>query len=383
MFGLSNANIRRAVWLLAGLAYAWHAQAAETLYYQETPWELTLVVDDIGAQNPYCALRTTIWERQSVSLEFTLTALDNAELFVRLHKLGWNLPVGATTSIGLTSTELPNSGKEAEPIEFKAVSSTDLSARLLSQTDSGRFVLALLFGFGRDKLTPIQAIFRFPGSEPEWTIPSASPSDHAALSTAYQTCLIDLKKLGHQRFSSAETTSTSPFASTPETPVGDDEPAEALPASPSEEALANEAGETGSSLQEGIWSFSRREEDWGDTCFIETKKGDLGVGFLASPGGETVAFVSGVSVVSSWGTLQVDANPQYQTQSEQNDYYGWLDFYPPRPGLIEEVATGGRLTVIVSDHALVLEIAGAHDQFAKFLACRGNEKTSDVDEAVE
>jgi hypothetical protein len=76
-------------------------------------------------------------------------------------------------------------------------------------------------------------------------------------------------------------------------------------------------------------------------------------------------------------------NPQYRTQSEQNDYFGWLDFYPPRPGLIEEVATGGRLTVIVSDHALVLDIAGAHDQFAKFLACRGEQNATEVDEACE
>lgn len=383
MFGSSSARFRRTVWALTALTCSWQAHAAETRYYEETPWELTLVVDDSGAQNPYCALRTTIWERQSVSLEFTLTALDNAELFVRLQKLGWNLPVGATASIGLTSTELPDGGKEAEPIEFKAVSSTDLSARLLSQTDSGRFVLALLFGFGKDKLTPVQAIFRFPGNEPEWTIPAASPSDHRALSNAYQTCLIDLKKLGHQRFSSAETTSTSPFAAAPEIPVEDTEPAEAETASPSEGTLTTEAGEAASRPQEGIWTFSRREEDWGDTCFIETRKGDLGVGFMASPGGEAVAFVSGVSVVSSWATLQVDANPQYRTQSEQNDYFDWLDFYPPRPGLIEEAATGGRLTVIVSDHALVLDIADAHDQFAKFLACRGKEKTSDVDEAVE
>lgn len=379
----STAPLRRAVWLLTALACQWPALASETRYFQETPWELALVIDDTDAQNPYCSLRTTIWKRQSVSIEFTLTGLDKVEIFVRLHKQGWNLPMGAMADIGLTSIDLPHGGKEAQPIQFRAASLTDLSAHLLSQTDNGQFVLALLFGLGRDKLTPVQAIFRFPGNEPEWIIPAASLSDHRALSDAYRTCLIDLKKLGHHRFSSAETTSTSPFATTPETAIEETESAEAEIEPPSKEAVATEAGETGSRPQEGIWTFSRREEDWGATCFVETRKGDLGIGFMASPGGETVAFVSGVGVISSWATLQVDANPHYRTQSEQNDYFGWLDFYPPRPGLIEEVATGGRLTVIVSDHALVLDIAGAHDQFAKFLVCRGEETNAEIDEAVE
>jgi len=383
MFRLSTASVRRAVWLLTALACPWQTLASETRYFQETPWELALVTDDTDAQNPYCSLRTTIWKRQSASIEFTLTGLDKVEIFVRLNKVAWNLPMGATVGIDLTSTNFPLDGKKAESIQFKAVSPTDLSAHLLSQTDDGQFVLIGLFGLGSDKLTPTQAIFRFPGNEPEWIIPAASPSDYRAMSDAYQTCLIDLKKLGHQRFSSAETTSTSPFATTPEAPIEESESAQAESAPSSTEAVATETGERDSGPQEGLWTFSRQEEDWGDTCFIETRKGDLGVGFMASPGKETVAFISGVGVVSSWATLQVDANPQYRTQSEQNDYFGWLDFYPPRPGLIDEVASGGRLTVIVSDHALVLDIAGAHDQFARFLACRGEQNATEVDEAGE
>lgn len=345
------------------------AEAAERVYYRETPWELSLVVDDAGVQNPFCALRTTTWQNQQVSLEFTLTGLDTVGEYFRLRKKGWNLPAGAATEVGLKNNL---SSDQFDSIRFDVVSGDDLYAAFEPQTDQGKFALLLAFGFAPGKLTPAQAIFRFKGNEPEWAVPAASPVDFPSLGRAYLECRTELLKLGHQRFSSSESTSTSPFADTSENKNGEGiagyDAVERVPMTMEEFSAHSGAPSEFASPQK--WDFNIRNDPDSQTCVIQTETNGLTIGFEAWSEPGIVAFITGMKISTGTVRWRPDVLRAYEVQDTSDDAYNMLRFSLPNSDLVTDLAASSALSVtVVGKGVQILDVSASRAAFREFIDC--------------
>lgn len=370
------------------------AIAADQVFHSSPQWQVALVdTYAFTGEAPYCAIRTTSWSSKQVSIEMPLQGVDKIGIAVRVQKDGWKLPVGDKTDFGFVV------GAIGSRFTAEAINESTLYSVFDPKAPSeGWFLFGSVVGsiFSDRKPFALQVVFQ--GNEKPWSISNIDQFQAHQVSTASRECQAALNQLGPTIFGSAsEAEATSPFGDKQDdasivrkndydivkrfNEVGSAGVAEDIAAG--RDKMTAEPNRSSDGAAAERWGFSVQEEDWGKMCFVEIKKDNLTIGFMASPGDEAVAFVSGLDLVSSWATFQVDTNEQYRIQSEQNDYFGWLDFYPPTPQLIKEVTNGGKLTVTVGDQALVLEISGAHDAFDQFLVCRGKPKVGGAPEAVE
>lgn len=322
----------------AGLVYAASA-AEETYYFRGSPWELLLVQPDHGVdEKPACVLRTTAWAGRSVSIEFTLIGLDKVGRALRLKKTGWNLPVGQTTTVKLRADFI-------EPAhEFRAISADELYVIHLPNTEQALSV-DVAMGFAFKPKTPSQLALRFAGNEQPWIIPAINKIDYYAMNDAFSQCDVALKKLGPQLFSPGEE-DTSPFAASSGSDASDE------PTTPEK------------------WTFSKREEDWGDTCYVEKRQGNITIGFMKAREHDLEGFVENGFTGSVKTTWKVDNKSPVASEGDVNDYFGWHSFSGFEADFLDQVGSGRQLT-ITDDKGTVInfDLDRAVMPFWEFVAC--------------
>jgi len=212
---------------------------------------------------------------------------------------------------------------------------------------------------------PAQLVITFQGNEPPWRVPVTTYTEAIALGTGFDTCISTLTGLGQSLFKAPQASSTSPFAQ----PSGDDaRTAAQMPANrsvmlqnPPVKSVAATAAST------SPWTFEQREEDWGDTCFVESKQ----VGFMGAPGKDFVAFVENGNfdgtVRASW---QVDDKTAQMSNGDLEDYFGWHGFYEISPQILDEGKKGKKLEIADLDGKTVtISLANAVAPFSQFQAC--------------
>ncbi|WP_156428571.1 MULTISPECIES: hypothetical protein [Agrobacterium] len=317
------------------------AAAEETYYFQGTPWELLLTQPEGADAKPACVLRTTAWPSRSLSIETRLIGVDKIARGLRIRKTGWNLPVGKTTQVKVGVNFL-----SPAPHELDVISPEELYVSYPEDED-GAIGIALATSFAFSPKLPSAMALKFEGNEQPWIIPAINKRDYYALNEGLNDCDVALKQLGPKLFSS-EDEATSPFAAPPKT----DASASSTPTA---------------------WEFSRREEDWGETCYAEKKNGgDVTIGFMKARGHDLEGFIENGSfsgiVKSSW---KVDNEPPVSSEGEPNDYFGWHSFSGFKTAFVDQMISGQKTLTITDDKGTVIttDLDGALGAFWQLNAC--------------
>ncbi|MGO7411810.1 hypothetical protein ACC810_03020 [Rhizobium ruizarguesonis] len=133
-------------------------------------------------------------------------------------------------------------------------------------------------------------------------------------------------------------------------------------------------GDAQPSTAQRAWEFSTAEEDWGETCFAETKVGNVKVG---SPGKDLAGFVEGAFTGETRATWSIDNAASYVSDGEQDDYFGWHSFYQFSDQILTDVARGRQLTITDLDgKRLAIDLKGAAEAMSSFNKCFAKVKTS-------
>lgn len=190
-----------------------------------------------------------------------------------------------------------------------------------------------------------------------------------ALGTGFDTCISTLIGLGPSLFKAPQASSTSPFAQLSGEGAGTGSQVPANPSVMLQNSPPKSAAATTASTSP--WTFEQREEDWGDTCFVEAKQGDVTVGFMGAPGKEFVAFVENGNfdgiVRASW---QVDDKTVQMSNGHPEDYFGWHGFYEISPQILDEGKNGKKLEIADLDgKTIAISLADAGRPFSQFQAC--------------
>ncbi len=189
----------------------------------------------------------------------------------------------------------------------------------------------------------------FEGNEPPWIIPAINKRDYYALNEGLNDCDVALKQLGPKLFSS-EDEATSPFAAPPNTDAS-------APSTPKP------------------WEFSRREEDWGQTCYAEKKNGDITIGFMKARGHDLEGFIENGgfdgSVKTSW---QVDNEPPVSSEGDLNDHLGWHSFSGFKTAFVDQMISGQKTLTITREKgtAITTDLEGALGAFWQLNGCLEN-----------
>ncbi|MGO7347457.1 hypothetical protein ACCS92_08960 [Rhizobium ruizarguesonis] len=326
------------------LASAANTLAAETTYYDEKPWGVYLHTPESPEDgNPYCAIRTTLWDARSVGIEYILEAGDEIGVALRLNKQGWNLPVGETTAVKVQSMV----GALATPT-MKAISGDELYFKITQfEPESMALGIALKLVFNGQ---PQPLTVAFEGSEPAWSVPALGLYEAHALDQVFSKCLLDLRGLNVASSGGAAGGATSPFKKSG--------PTENTTSAP-----------TPATLPSSEWLFSKSEEDWGETCYAETKGAGIKVGFMGSPGKDLIGYVDGLVDGDTIATWRVDEAQSHSLIGGQSDYFGWTQFEVP-DDLLDEAAHGRALAITASNgKQLVVSLKGAAEAIPIFNAC--------------
>lgn len=173
---------------------------------------------------------------------------------------------------------------------------------------------------------PAPLVVVFEGNEPMWLVPSVDFGEAMSLGSGFKDCLTALKKLGPSLYKTVKSSETSPFNKQPGqsgfkfgiTPGNSNPPFQTSP----------EASKTVEPSPPACpWSFEKREEDWGDTCYVETTQGDMLVGFMGAPGKDLVAFVENGFTGSVTTTWKIDGGGSCASDGDVANYSGWQEFY--------------------------------------------------------
>jgi hypothetical protein len=321
--------------------------AGETSYYGGKPWGVVLHVPDEGQNDsPYCAIRTTLWDNKTISLEMLIDASGTKGVALRVEKSDWKLPLNQTTTVRLEIA--PDIGTE---IPMKAISEHELYyATPLPAADALNFNFVTIMGMITARQPqPLTAVFG--GSEPRWGVPAMDRFQSIELDAAYGRCDVDIRGLPVSSTGS-DGKATSPFGAAPRT---------AVPTVPSPSTGAARAP---------AWEFYTRNEDWGLTCFVQTHWGIAMVGFMGSPGKNRVGFVSSVFNGETRATWHVDDKQAYVSDGDQSDYFGWHEFDQLPMELLDQMAQGKELAITgAKGERVAVSLAGAAGPISKFKAC--------------
>jgi hypothetical protein len=202
------------------------------------------------------------------------------------------------------------------------------------------------------------------GDEPQWNPASFERFEQKVASNEFQQCLSDLSQMAADpaQGGSAPLSSTSPLK--PQASTGVD--------SSSQPPIVDEqrTDQTKAAAPSDVWRFTTSEEDWGETCYVETQKGDIKVGFMGSPGKHPVGYVEGVFKGDSRATWHVDDKRAYVSDGGQNDYFGWHEFDQLNMDLLDQMAQGTELAVTgTKGERVVVDLTGAAEPISKFKAC--------------
>ncbi len=334
------------------LASAAHTVAAETTYYDQKPWGVYLHAPESTEDgNPYCAIRTTLWEARSIGIEYILEADDEIGVALRLNKQGWNLPVGETTAVKVQSMV----GALAAPT-MKAISGDELYFKITQfEPESMALGIALKLVFNGQ---PQPLTVAFEGSEPAWSVPALGLYEAHALDQVFSRCLLDLRGFNVASSAGAADGATSPFTQK---------------SAPTENTTTPPTPATPPSSD---WKFSKTEEDWGETCYASTKAGDIKVGFMGSPGEGLIGYVDGLFDGNTIATWRVDNAESQSMIGGPSDYSGWTEFSVPVE-LLDGVAHGRELAITGSSgKQVVVSLKGAAEAIPAFDACFGKAPTA-------
>ena len=342
-----NRLIQLTAALLAVIA-PYCALAAETSYYGGKPWDVVLHVPDEGQNDsPYCAIRTTLWDKKSISLEMLIDTSGTKAVALRVEKSDWKLPLNQTTTVRFEIA--PDVGTE---IPMKAISEHELYyVTPLPAADALNFNFVTVMGMITARQPqPLTAIFG--GSEPRWGVPAMDRFQRIELDAAYGRCDVDIRGLP-VRSTGGDGKATSPFSAAP--------PAAAPPVQFPDTERAQAPTE---------WEFYTRDEDWGLTCFVQTHRGISMVGFMGSPGKELVGFVSSLFTGETRATWHVDDKRAYVSDGDQSDYFGWHEFGQLPMELLEQTVQGKELAITgAKGERVAVSLAGAAGPISKFKAC--------------
>lgn len=368
---MNKTKRRSLTWLGIGIAAAigTQAHAEEQSYYKGNSLEIFLNKPNDAADKAFCAFRSTAWSSKSVAIEYTLVGTDKIVPRLRVTKQNWNLPVGQTTNVAIGTAW-------AGGIQFvsKVVGSDELYGAIpdTAAEDGGGFMVTTILGTAISTNKPAPLAVTFQGNEPVWHVPVVSYADAIGLGTGFDNCTTALTQLGPSLFASPEVSATSPFAEPPShsnsasqqqssnrsVMFGDARPAPAV--SPAVSASS--------------WTFKKREEDWGDTCFLEAKQGEVTIGFMGAPGQDFVGFVENGKyedvVRAAW---QVDDKSSYMSNGHTNDYFGWYGFYELGASILDDAKNGKQLKISdLDDHVITVSLANAATPISQFQQCFGN-----------
>jgi hypothetical protein len=340
-----------AISLSAFLAVTGGAAASDTSYYSGKPWEIVLHVPDAQNERPYCAFRTSLWESRSISIEKMIGAGDEVAIALRIRKDAWQLPdnqtttVAADTLMGMVEVPMKSIGKQELYSGVPTVPVLLYNAVIGAMLDS---VLAAR--------QPQPLPIKFSGNEPLWTVPALDRFQAFEMNDAFKRCDLDLRGLQsktEQDGSSQEVTS----------PFGAASPAGQPPAQPSAGSQPLAAPSD--------WEFYTRDEDWGPTCFAQTHRGIVMVGFMGSPGkDDLVGFVSSLFSGDTRATWHVDDKPAYVSDGGESDYFGWHEFGQLPMELLDQMSQGKEMSVTgAKGERVVMDLSGAAEAMSKFKAC--------------
>ncbi|RFB99340.1 hypothetical protein B5K11_02610 [Rhizobium leguminosarum bv. trifolii] len=359
-------------WLVAGACLVSSpAFSEEETYYQGTSWTIQMVQKTAANDAAYCELKTTSFEPRSVSLQFAAgEEAGTYRTIIKLRKLGWQLPIGATAKVKVGNPVKiggDNQIIEGPPMTFK-VESVDTMASLIADYDPAwlpEMSNALLNGvFLRTKYGSTLWFKFIDGNEPDWNPASFDRFEQKVSFNAYQQCLSDLSQMAADPApgGSAPTSSTSPLKS--QAPLD----ANASSGPPIVNSLQADQAEP--AAPSGTWRFTAREEDWGETCFVETENGNVKVGFMASPGEDIIGYVDGVFQGETRATWHVDDKPAYVSDGSQSDYFGWHEFDQLPVDLLDQISHGNELAVTgAKGERAIVSLTGATEAVSKFKAC--------------
>ncbi|TAX36488.1 hypothetical protein [Rhizobium leguminosarum] len=361
--------------VLPGYLSTGQAFSQETTYYQGTSWTIQMVkgAGNASTEPAYCEVKTTSFEPRSVAIQSSLS--KEAGMYrtvIKLRKLGWQMPIGASAKVKMATLVKPGSGGqiiEGPPMTFK-VESTDTMSSLLADYEPGwqlEMANAVFNGiFVRTKYGSTLWFKFIDGNEPEWNPTSVEKFEQKISFKAYEQCLSDLSQMAADPAGGGSTplSSTSPLA--PQA-ANKDGASSGLPNAST--APANLAEPI---VISGVWRFDAREEDWGETCFVESRNGDIKIGFMGSPGEDFVGFVDGVFKDAAKATWQVDDRPALVSEAGQSDYFGWHEFDQLPMDLLDQISSGKELAITgAKGERTVVSLKGASEAVPRFKACFG------------
>ena len=367
--------IANASWLMLGACFVGSpAFAQEKTYYQGTSWAIHMVQPGAGGGSDgraYCEAKTTSFEPRSVALQFAASKeAGTYRTVIKLRKSGWQLPIGATVKVKvgtLFKVESGNQISEAPPMTFK-VETTDTMATLVADYDPDWLVemtnILLKGVFVRTNYGSTLKFQFVDGDEPQWNPASFERFEQKVASNEFQQCLSDLSQMAADpaRGGSAPLSSTSPLKPQASTAAN----------SPSQPPIVDgqRTDQTKAATPSDVWRFATSEEDWGETCFIETQKGDIKVGFMGSPGKDLVGYVEGVFKGDTRATWHINDQQPFVSDGVQSDYFGWHEFDQLDMGLLDQMAQGKELAVTgAKGERVVVNLRGAAETISKFKAC--------------
>lgn len=313
------------------------AHATEASFYVGNAWSIKLYSDNSTAtEGPYCSMRTTHWAGKSIAINFRLTALDEVTPEVVFDKSSWALPVDGTTNVrfGIYKGGI---------LQFPVVAISKTALRLrpnpsdIFQSNFLENTAEVMF----DYRSNLQIAAGFEGNEDPWVGAVMTVGEKAMLRQAFNDCDAALRKLGPSVFPEALNNSpTSPFAP----------------------SAKNDIPPT--------WEFSKREEDWGETCYVEKKQGEVLVGFMVARGHELEGFVengfSG-SVKTEW---KIDNEAPINSEGEVADYFGWHSFTGFDERFLQMMESGKKLTINDEKGTVInIDLNGALTALWEFSTC--------------
>ncbi|UHS63466.1 hypothetical protein HRR99_17995 [Agrobacterium vaccinii] len=365
MKSMKVSTIVTALGISVAVSVATQASAEEQSYYRGTSLEIFLHTPTDGKQ-AFCAFRSTTWSGKSVAIEYTLIGTDKIVPRLRVTKQNWNLPVGQTTNVAIGTAW-------AGGIQFtsKVVSTDEMYGEIpgANAEDGGGFMVTTILGTAISTNKPATLAVTFQGNEPVWHVPVVSYADAIGLGTGFDNCITTLTQLGPSLFKSPEVSATSPFAEPPSQSSGT-----------SRQQSSNRSVMFGDAppapavspvVSASSWTFEKREEDWGDTCFVKATQGGVTIGFMGAPGKDFVAFVENGNfdgtVRASW---QVDDKAVQISNGHPEDYFGWHGFYEIPPQILDQGKKGKKLEIVDLDgKTIAISLADAAVPFSQFQAC--------------
>lgn len=342
------------------------AVAGEHSYHKGNSWQVVLKTPDPFGDKAFCGFRSTAWSGKSVVIEYTLIGIDKVVPRLRVTKQNWNLPAGQTTNVSIGTEWAGN-------IKFvsKVVNGDELYGEIPETVaeDGGGFKVTTILGTAVSTNKPAPLAITFQGNEPPWFVPVMTYTEAIALGTGFDTCISTLTELGPSLFKAPQASSTSPFAQPSGEGAGTAAQAPATRSAPVQNPPPKSAAATAASTSP--WVFEQREEDWGDTCFVEAKQGDITVGFMGAPGKDFVAFVENGNfdgtVRTSW---QVDDKTVQMSNGHPEDYFGWHGFYEISPQILDDGKKGKNLEIADLDgKTITVSLADAAAPFSQFQSC--------------